>query len=70
MKQLAIRTASRRESLRLQERMSADLSPLYESGGLARNTYLKQLNSLQELKAEIASLEGREVVCWCCNIAS
>ena len=28
------------------------------SGGMARNAYLSQLNSLQELTAEIASLKG------------
>ena len=58
LEQLAARTASRQESLRLQQQIANDLRPLYESGGMARNAYLSQLNSLQELTAEIASLKG------------
>lgn len=60
LSQLATRIASRQESLRLQEQIAADLQPLYESGGLARNSFLNQLNSLQELKAEIASLTSEK----------
>ena len=58
LEQLAARTASRQESLRLQKQIANDLRPLYESGGMARNAYFSQLNSLQELTAEIASLKG------------
>jgi len=56
--QLDIRIRSRQESLRLQKRIASDLEPLYRNGGFARNTYLTQLNQVQELTAELASLKG------------
>ena len=46
LEQLAARTSSRKESLRLQKQIADDLRPLYESGGMARNAYLSQLNSI------------------------
>jgi HlyD family secretion protein len=58
LEQLDTRISSRQESLRLQKRIAADIKPVYESGGLARNAYLTQLNQLQELNAEIATLKG------------
>jgi len=58
--QLATRIRSRQESLRLQQRIAADMKPLYEGGGLARNNYLSQLNQIQELNAEIATLRGEQ----------
>lgn len=58
--QLATRIRSRQESLRLQQRIAADMKPLYEGGGLARNNYLSQLNQIQELTAEIATLRGEQ----------
>jgi hemolysin D len=54
--QLASRLASREQSLRLQQRIAADLATLYRSGGIARNSYLSQLNQVQELNAEVAGL--------------
>lgn len=57
LQQIATRLASRRESLRLQQRIARDMEPLYAGGGLPRNTYLTQLNQVQELKAEVATLE-------------
>ena len=58
LEQLSARTASRQESLRLKTQIAEDLRPLYESGAMSRNAYLGQLNSLQELNAEIATLHG------------
>ena len=55
LQQLDTRIRSRQESVRLQTKISNDVRPLYESGGLARNTYLNQLDQVQELTAEIAS---------------
>ena len=57
LQQLSVRLASRRETLRLQQRIATDLKPLFEGGGMARNQYLTQLNQLQETRAEAASLE-------------
>ena len=36
------------------------MNPLFEAGALARNTYLEQLNSIQELKSFIATLVEEE----------
>ncbi len=58
LQQLDTRLRSRQESLRLQQKIASDVRPLYESGGLARNTYLNQLDQVQELAAEVASLKG------------
>uniref|UniRef100_UPI0040476CB9 HlyD family efflux transporter periplasmic adaptor subunit n=1 Tax=Cyanobium sp. TaxID=2164130 RepID=UPI0040476CB9 len=58
LEQLDTRIASRQESLRLQKRIAADMRPVFEGGGLARNAYLTQLNQLQELTAEVATLKG------------
>ena len=56
LQQLSSRLASRQETLRLQERIAADLKPLFEAGGMARNDYLSQLNRVQENKAEVLTL--------------
>ena len=55
--QLSTRLASRRESLRLQESITSDLATLYEQGGMARNQFFMQRNRVQEVKAEVATLE-------------
>lgn len=55
--QLATRLDSRRETLKLQQRLAVDLKPLYDNGGVARNQYLTQLNQVQETRAEVATLE-------------
>ena len=52
---LDVRIESRKKSLSLRTQIAADLKPVYESGAMSRNNYLQQLNSIQELKAEIAS---------------
>ena len=57
LQQLALRLASRLETLRLNERLAADLKPLFDSGGMARMQYLSQLNQLQEIRAQVATLE-------------
>ena len=57
LEQLSTRLASRRESLRLQESITDDLATLYEQGGMARNQYFMQRNRVQEVKAEVATLE-------------
>ena len=61
LKQLDIRISSKKVSLDLKESIASDLQPLYDSGGIARNSYLQQLNSLQELRAEIATLNSESV---------
>ena len=57
LEQLSTRLTSRRESLRLQESITSDLEILYEQGGMARNQYFTQRNRVQEVKAEVATLE-------------
>ena len=57
LQQLSTRLTSRRESLLLQETITRDLESLYEQGGMARNQYFMQLNRVQEVKAEVATLE-------------
>ena len=56
--QLTIRLQSMNKSFELQSKIAEDMRPLFEAGGLARNSYLVQLNKLQELKASIATVEG------------
>lgn len=56
LSQVATRLASKKDSYRLQSQISEDLKPLYDSGGLARNAYLQQINTLQELRAEVDTL--------------
>ena len=57
LEQLSTRLNSRRESLRLQETITSDLETLYEQGGMARNQFFMQRNRVQEVKAEVATLE-------------
>jgi len=57
LEQLSTRLASRRETLKLQERISKDIGFLYKSGGVARNQYLQQLNQIQETRSEVANIE-------------
>ena len=57
LEQLASRLASRRETLRLKERIAADYKPLFEGGGMSRTQYLSQLNQVQEMRAEVATLK-------------
>lgn len=60
IRQVSVRIASMKQSYELQEKIALDLKPLYESGGLARNNYLLQMNKLQELSASIAAVEGEQ----------
>jgi hemolysin D len=57
LEQISARLASRRQTLRLNQRIADDLTQLYRSGGMARNQYLGQLNQVQETRAEVISLE-------------
>ena len=57
LQQVASRLESRRETLRLQERIAADLKPLFEGGGMSRTQYLTRLNQVQEVRAEVSTLE-------------
>lgn len=52
------RIKSRQQSLILKTQIAEDLLPVYESGAMSRNGYLQQLNSIQELKADIATLSS------------
>ena len=58
--QLQLRKESQLESLKLRQLIVDDMNPLFEAGALARNTYLEQLNSIQELKSFIATLVEEE----------
>lgn len=57
LEQISARLASRRKTLSLQQRITADLGILYRKGGMARNQYLTQQNQIQETQSEIISLE-------------
>ena len=57
LEQLASRLGSRRETLRLVEQIAADFKPLYEGGGMSRTQYLTQVNQVQEMRAEVATLK-------------
>ena len=57
LQQLSSRLASRRETLRLKERIAADYKPLFQGGGISRTQYLSQLNQVQEMRAEVATIE-------------
>ena len=61
LKQLASRIDSRRQTLKLKLLIADDLKPLFNAGGLSRNQYLKQLNQVQESRAEVASLEQERI---------
>ncbi len=60
LEQLATRLASRRETMKLNQLIADDLKPLYESGAMARNQYLLELNRVQEIKADVATLEEEQ----------
>ena len=57
LEQLSSRLASRLETLRLKERIADDYKPLFEGGGISRTQYLEQLNQVQEMRAEVATLK-------------
>lgn len=61
LQQIDIRLASRTESLSLKQKIAEDVRPLFDSGAMSRNAYLSQLNEVQELKADISTLEGEKV---------
>ena len=58
LEQLETRITSKQRSLELLQNIADDMKPLFESGGLARNSYLQQLNRLQEYTAELSNLKG------------
>jgi HlyD family secretion protein len=57
LQQIAARLASRRKTLALQQRISADMEELYNKGGMARNQFFTQQNQIQETQTEVISLE-------------
>ena len=57
LEQIAARLSSRRSTMQLREQIAADMKPLFENGAMARNQYLLQLNQVQEMRAEVATLE-------------
>ena len=57
LEQLATRLASRKQTMQLRQQIADDLKPLYESGAMARNQYLLEINQVQEIRAEVAYLE-------------
>ena len=54
--QISARLSSKNQTATLLQQITDDLKPLYRSGGMSRNQYLTQLNSLQEAKAEVLTL--------------
>ena len=56
LEQLASRLGSRLETLLLKERIANDYKPLFEGGGMSRTQYLSQLNQVQEMRADVATL--------------
>lgn len=54
--QIATRLKSRQQSLALKQRIARDLERLNNAGGISRNNYLTQLNEVQEMAADVASL--------------
>lgn len=61
LQQIDTRLISRRKSLLLKQRIADDVKPLYETGAMGRNAYLAQLNEVQELAAEVSTLEEEKV---------
>ena len=57
LEQIAARLSSRRSTMELKEQIASDMKPLFESGAMARNQYLLQLNQVQETRADVASLQ-------------
>ena len=43
--------------MKLKEQIAEDMKPLFENGAMARNQYLLQLNQVQEMRADVATLE-------------
>ena len=58
LKQISYRVQSQKQSLNLQKQIVADIKPLYEGGGISRNAYLQRLNTVQELQAQVSTLEA------------
>ena len=48
---------SREKTLDLQQGIAADIKPLFDAGAMARNQYLQQLNQVQIIRSEVASLQ-------------
>jgi HlyD family secretion protein len=61
LNQIDTRLKSRQESLLLKQKIADDIKPLFQSGAMARNAYLTQLNEVQELRAEISSLKEEKI---------
>lgn len=61
LQQIDTRLASLRQSLLLKQKIADDVKPLYQSGAMARNAYLTQLNEVQELRAQVATLQEEKV---------
>ena len=57
LQQITTRLESRRQTLRLQQRLANDLKRVFDNGGIARNQYLTQLNQVQETQADVAGLQ-------------
>ena len=59
--QIEARIDSKTETLRLTQKIEADLYPLYKNGGYSRIQYLTQRNRVQEQKSELSSLREEKV---------
>ena len=43
--------------MQLKQQIAVDMKPLFENGALSRNQYLLQLNQIQEMRAEVSTLQ-------------
>ena len=57
LEQLSSRLVSRQETLRLKEQIASDIKPLFDGGAISRTQYLTQLNQVQEMRADVATLK-------------
>ena len=57
LEQIATRLTSRRSTMQLREQIADDMKFLFENGAVARNQYLLQMNQVQEIRAEVVTLE-------------
>ena len=57
LSQIGFRLDSRKKTLKLQQEIAENLKPLYEVGAIARNQYLTKLNQVQEVRADVQTLQ-------------
>ena len=61
LSQIALRLESRTQTQNLQKQIAEDMKPLYEVGAISRNQYLNKLNQVQEVQADVQSLQEERI---------